>query len=167
MTGLKYPSRTAIQMLSELYPEYAQQFSLQAQAATTGALTKQSKPLLKQYCQKYDDASKVDKASALNSKVEGVKVAMQDNIAAMLQNTEQAETLAERSSQLSEQATVFQKKSKDLRKHMRCKNLKMTVVLVALVVGIFVIVLLPLILRAKRAASGGRMLRGVAAGWPE
>ena len=85
---------------------------------------------------------------------------MQDNIAAMLKNTEQAESLAERSNQLNEQANVFQKKSKDLRKQMRCKNIKMTIILVTLVVGILVIVLVPLIMRAKKAATGGRLLRG-------
>ena len=53
---------------------------------------------------------------ASKSKVEGVKVQMQDNITAMLQNDELAESLAERSNQLNEQANVFQKKSKDLRK---------------------------------------------------
>ena len=91
-----------------------------------------------------------------------MKGTMQDNIAAMLKNTEQAESLAERSNQLNEQANVFQKKSKDLRKQMRCKNIKMTIILVALVVGILVIVLVPLIMRAKKAASsgGGRLLRG-------
>jgi len=158
VTGLKYPSRTAIQMITDLYQPYSEKFSLQAKAATQGALTKSSKPLLKEYCQKYDDSSKVDKASALNSKVEAVKGTMQDNIAAMLKNTEQAESLAERSNQLNEQANVFQKKSKDLRKQMRCKNIKMTVILVTLVVGILVIVLVPLIMRAKKAAEGVRML---------
>mmetsp|Transcript_684 Transcript_684/g.1255 ORF Transcript_684/g.1255 Transcript_684/m.1255 type:complete len:295 (-) Transcript_684:284-1168(-) len=162
VTGLKYPSRTTCQLLSELYPEYSSEFSLQAKSATTNALSKKSKSLLKTYCKKYDDSTKVDKASALNSKVDAVKVQMQDNIAAMLQNTEQAETLAERSNQLNEQANVFQKKSKDLRKQMRCKNIKMTIVLVALVVGILVIVLVPLIMKAKKAYSGGdRMLRGL------
>lgn len=161
VTGLKYPSRTAISMLTELHPPYSEQFSLQAKSATTNALSKKSKSLLKEYCKKYDDSSKVDKASALNSKVEGVKVQMQDNIAAMLQNTEQAESLAERSNQLNEQANVFQKKSKVLRKQMRCKNIKMTIILVSLVVGILVIVLVPLIMKAKKAATGGRMLRGL------
>lgn len=85
---------------------------------------------------------------------------MQDNIAAMLKNTEQAESLAERSNQLNEQANVFQKKSKDLRKQMRCKNIKMTIILVTLVIGVLVIILVPLIVRAKNAAKGGRMLRG-------
>jgi len=160
VTGLKYPSRTAIQMLSELYTPYSEQFSLQAKAATNGALTKKSKSLLSEYCKKYDDSSKVDKASALNSKVEVVKGQMQDNIAAMLKNTEQAETLAERSNQLNEQANVFQKKSKDLRKQMRCKNIKMTIILSSLVIGILIIVLVPLIMRAKKAADGNRLLRG-------
>ena len=151
-------------MLTELYTPYSEQFALQAKSATNGALTKKSKSLLSQHCKKYDDSSKVDKASALNSKVEIVKGQMQDNIAAMLKNTEQAETLAERSNQLNEQANVFQKKSKDLRKQMRCKNIKMTIILVSLVVGILVIVLVPLIMRAKKAASGGRMLRGLPGG---
>jgi hypothetical protein len=160
VTGLKYPSRTAIQMLAELYPPYSEKFSLQVKAATTNALSKKSKSLLQEHCKKYDDSSKVDKASALNAKVDEVKVQMQDNIAAMLKNTEQAEGLAERADQLNEQANVFQKKSKDLRKQMRCKNIKMTIILVSLVVGILVIVLVPLIMKAKKAADGGRMLRG-------
>jgi hypothetical protein len=160
VTGLKYPSRTAIQMLNDLYTPYSQQFGLQAKSATTNSLTKKSKNILSEYCNKFDDASKVDKASALNAKVDEVKVQMQDNIAAMLKNTEQAESLAERSNQLNEQANVFQKKSKDLRKQMRCKNIKMTIILVSLVVGVLVIILVPLIIRAKKAATGGRMLRG-------
>jgi len=85
---------------------------------------------------------------------------MQDNIAAMLRNNELGESLAERSNQLNEQATVFQKKSKDLRKQMRCKNIKMTIILVSLVVGILVIILVPLIMRARKIVNGGRMLRG-------
>ena len=43
---------------------------------------------------------------------------------------------------------------------MKCKNIKMTIILVSLVVGILIIVLVPLILKAKKAAEGGRMLRG-------
>ena len=151
VTGLKYPSRTAVQMLSELYAPYNEKFALQVEAATIGALTKKSKPLLSEYCKKYDDAAKIDKASSLTAKVELVKGTMQDNIATMLRNTEQAESLAERSNQLNEQATVFQKKSKDLRKQMRCKNIKMTVILVSLVVGILIIVLVPLVMHWRRA----------------
>jgi len=56
---------------------------------------------------------------------------------------------------------VFQKKSKDLRKQMRCKNIKMTIILTTLVVGILLVILVPLIMKAKKAAGGGRrLLRG-------
>ena len=148
-------------MLTELYTPYSEQFSLQSKSATSNSLTKKSKSLLSQFCTKYDDSTKVDKAAALNSKVEAVQATMQDNIASMLKNTEQAESLAERSNQLNEQANVFQKKSKDLKKQMRCKNIKMTIILVTLVVGVLVIILVPLIVRARNAAKGGgRMLRG-------
>jgi uncharacterized protein YqhQ len=147
-------------MLTELHAPYSEQFSLQFESATTNALSKKSKPLLQEYCKKYDDSTKVDKASSLNAKVELVKGTMQDNIAAMLRNNELGESLAERSNQLNEQATVFQKKSKDLRKQMRCKNIKMTIILVSLVVGILVIILVPLIMRARKLVNGGRMLRG-------
>ncbi|KAL7464575.1 hypothetical protein ACHAXS_004913 [Conticribra weissflogii] len=158
ITGKKYASRAAIKMLQDLYTPYSEQFGLQAKSATNGSLTKKSKSLLASTCKKFDDSSKVDKAAALNVKVEEVKLQMQDNIASMLKNTEQAESLAERSSQLNEQAHVFQKKSKDLKKQMRCKNIKMTIILVSLVVGILIIILVPLIVRAKQAAklaSGG------------
>jgi len=100
-------------------------------------------------CKKYDDLSKVDKTSALIGKVDEVKVQMQDNISAMLKNTEQAESLAERSDQLNEQASVFKKKSTDLRKQMRCKNLKMTIILTVLVAGVLTIILVPLIMKAR------------------
>jgi len=150
ITGLKYPSRVAIQGLIELYGKYSKEFGLQAKSATTNSLTKKSKPILQGMCKKYDDLSKVDKTSSLIGKVDEVKVQMQDNISAMLKNTEQAESLAERSDQLNEQASVFKKKSTDLRKQMRCKNLKMTVILVAVVVGILAIILVPLILKAKK-----------------
>lgn len=149
ITGLQYPSRVAIQMLTELYGQFSEQFGLQAKSATTNSLTKKSKPLLSSCCKKYDDLSNVDKASSLIGKVDAVKVQMQDNISAMLKNTEQAESLAERSDQLNEQAAVFKKKSGDLKKQMRCKNLKMTVILVLLVGGILAVILVPLILRAK------------------
>jgi len=149
ITGLKYPSRVAIQALIELHGKYSEQFGLQAKSATTNSLTKKSKPVLQAMCKKYDDLSKVDKSSALAGKVDEVKVQMQDNISAMLKNTEQAESLAERSDQLNEQASVFKKKSTDLRKQMRCKNLKMTIILTVLVAGVLAIILVPLIMKAR------------------
>lgn len=94
--------------------------------------------------------SQVDKSSALLGKVDEVKSTMQSNIANMLKNTEKAESLAEKSDQLNEQASVFKKRSNDLRKHMAWKNLKMTLLLAAIIIVILVVILGPLIARAKK-----------------
>ena len=136
-------------MLQELYTDFMDKFADKAKTATANELTKKAKSLLTEACQKYDDLDKVDKASNLLSKVDVVKTQMQSNISDMLKNTEQAETLAEKSDQLSEQASVFKKKSTDLRKHMAWKNLKMTLILGGLVVIILIAILWPLIKRAK------------------
>jgi len=153
ITGLKYPSRIAIQMLMELHKTFTNKFGFQFKSATANSLTKKSKPLLVEVCKKYDDLTKVDKGANLLAKVDEVKTSMQGNIAAMLVNSEQAEGLAAQSEQLNEQANVFKKKSTQLKKNMWWKNLKLTILLVLLVVGILAVILVPLILRARKAAK--------------
>jgi Synaptobrevin len=79
-----------------------------------------------------------------------VKNQMQENIAGMLKNTEKAESLADKSNQLNEQASVFKKRSGDLKNQMRWKNLKMTLILGGLVLGIILIIVVPLVMKAKK-----------------
>lgn len=153
VTGLRYPSRVATQMLTECYGEYSEKLGGEVKDAATNSLNRKSKPILTKFCKKYDDVNNVDKASALIGKVDGVKVQMQDNIATMLQNMEQTEAISDQASQLNEQASVFKKKSTDLKRQMKCKNLKMTIIVAVLVVGILLSILLPLISKAKKATS--------------
>jgi vesicle-associated membrane protein 7 len=149
ITGLGYPSRIAIQMLQELYKEFNSSFGAEAKTAAESAMNKKAKKVLTAACTKFDDLTKLDKAASLISKVDGVKSTMQDNISNMLKNSEQAESLAEKSDQLNEQASVFKKKSNDLKKHMACKNLKMTLLLGGVVIVILIIILAPLISHMK------------------
>jgi len=148
IVGLKYPSRVATQLLVDLYGQFSQKFGLQAKAATNNSLSKKAKPMFKSTCEKYADPTKVDKASSLIDKVDQVKTTMSDNIAVMLKNTENAETIAQQSEQLSEQATVFKKKSTDLKKQMWWKNAKMTLLLIGVVTAIVLIIVVPMILKA-------------------
>jgi len=150
ITGLRYPSRVAIKMLQELYEEFNGKFGSDAKTAPTNALSKKAKSMLGAKCKKYEDPKNVDKAQAVLGQVEDVKATMSDNIAGMLKNTEKAETLAEKSDQLNEQASVFKKRSGELKQQMRWKNLKMTLILVGLVVGILLVIIVPLIIRAKK-----------------
>ena len=149
ITGSAYPSRIAIQMLQELYTNVMNKFPTEVATAVENGLTKKAKTILSDACAKYDDLNKVDKASSLLGKVDGVKSQMQSNISDMLKNTEKAESLAEKSDQLNEQASVFKKKSTDLRKQMAWKNLKMTLLLGGIVIVILIVILAPLIKRAR------------------
>eukprot|EP00560_Eucampia_antarctica_P001161 CAMPEP_0197832274 /NCGR_PEP_ID=MMETSP1437-20131217/13998_1 /TAXON_ID=49252 ORGANISM="Eucampia antarctica, Strain CCMP1452" /NCGR_SAMPLE_ID=MMETSP1437 /ASSEMBLY_ACC=CAM_ASM_001096 /LENGTH=227 /DNA_ID=CAMNT_0043435561 /DNA_START=118 /DNA_END=801 /DNA_ORIENTATION=+ len=150
VTGLSYPSRIAVQMLTELYGQYMDTLGLQVKSATTNSLSKKSKTVLSTICTKYDDLSNVDKASSLTAKVDEVKVHMQDNISTMLTNIDKAEHISDQANQLNEQANVFKKKSTDLKKQMRCKDMKMTIILVFLVLAILASILIPLILKATK-----------------
>lgn len=137
-------------MLQELYTEFNDQFGPDAKMAPTDALSKKSKNLLTSYCKRYEDPSNVDKAQKVLGQVDAVKGQMQDNIAGMLKNTEKAESLAEKSDQLNEQASVFKKRSGDLKKQMKWKNFKMTLILGGLVIGIILVIVVPMIIKANK-----------------
>jgi t-SNARE complex subunit (syntaxin) len=145
ITGLGYPSRVAIQMLQELYTQFNAKYGSEAATAGTDAFTKKAKTMLKDICVKYDDLKKVDKTAGILGKVDEAKSTMQSNIAGMLKNTEAAESLAEKSDQLNEQASVFKKRSTDLRKQMAWKDLKMTLLIGGIVVIILIIIIVPLV----------------------
>ena len=140
-------------MVTEIYTEYKKSFGDEAKTAEEKTLTRKSKPILTKYCQKYAAPESVDKASALMQKVDSVKSQMQDNIASMLSNMEKTETISTQAEQLNEQASVFKQKGNELRRQMKCKNLKMTLILTALIVGILLVILVPLISKASKAAA--------------
>merc|ERR1712043_28050 len=119
----------------------------EASSAPENSLQRKAKTVMADACKKYDDLDNVDKAAGLINKVDVVKTQMQSNIAGMLKNTEKAESLAEKSDQLNEQASVFKKKSTDLRKQMAWKNLKMTLILVLVIIGAILIIVVPLVVK--------------------
>jgi Synaptobrevin len=148
ITGLGYPSRVAIAMLQELYTQFIEKYGEDAKTATKDIFTKKAKTMLKDVCEKYDDLSKVDKAQSLLGKVDAAKASMQSNIANMLKNSEAAESLAAKSDQLNEQASVFKKRTTDLKKQMAWKNMKMTLILAAVIAIILIIIIVPLVRRS-------------------
>lgn len=152
VSGLRYPARVATQMLTELYSEYKATFGIEAKTAEAKSLTRRSKSVLSKYCKKYSKIEGVDKAAQIQSKVNAVKSKMQDNIADMLSNMERAESISNTAEELNEQANVFQKNTKTLKRTMRCKNTKMNMIIALLVVGILLVILVPLISNAVAAS---------------
>jgi competence protein ComGC len=64
---------------------------------------------------------------------------------------EKTEAISSQADQLNEQASVFKKKSTDLRRQMKWKNMKMTIIIVLLITGILLVILIPLIKKAKKS----------------
>lgn len=155
ITGTGYQSRVAIGCLNELYTDFMGKFARDTKSAASNSLSKKSKSILKKVSEKYEDPSKVDKTAKVLGQVDAVKGQMQSNIATMLKNTEKAESLNEKSNQLNEQASVFKKRSTDLKKQMRWKNLKMTLLLAAIVIAIACAIIIPLVNKAKSVTGNG------------
>jgi len=151
ITGPLYPFRVSTQMINELYNCYVAEIGIQSKSATSSSLTKKSKPILANICKKYANFRLVDKTSTLILKVDEVKVEMQENIASMLRNIDRADGIIDQASQLNVQANVFQKNSSTLRKKMKCKNIKMTIILLSVVAFILALILILLITPSKRA----------------
>ena len=140
-------------MLQDLYKEFSSKYGDAAKTAAENSLSKKAKSVMQEACKKYEDPSSVDKTSKILGQVDAVKGQMQDNIANMLKNTEKAEDMAAKSEQLNEQASVFKKRSTDLKKQMQWKNMKMTLILGGVILHIVLVVVVPLIVRAKKLAG--------------
>jgi len=153
ITGTLYPSRVAIAMLQDMYTEFTSKYGDAAKTAAESSLSKKAKSILQDVCKKYEDPSSVDKTQKILGQVDAVKGQMQGNIASMLKNTEKAEDMAAKSEQLNEQASVFKKRSTDLKKQMQWKNLKMTLILGGIILVIVLAITVPLIVKAKKLAS--------------
>ena len=123
ITGTQYPSRVAIALLQDVYSDFSSKYGDAAKTAAENSLSKKAKSILQDVCKKYEDPSSVDKTQKILGQVDAVKGQMQDNIASMLKNTEKAEDMAAKSEQLNEQASVFKKRSTDLKKQMQWTKL--------------------------------------------
>mmetsp|Transcript_9811 Transcript_9811/g.21855 ORF Transcript_9811/g.21855 Transcript_9811/m.21855 type:complete len:144 (+) Transcript_9811:758-1189(+) len=128
-------------MLIELEETFTKKFGVMPSTAAPNSMSNSASSIMKTICKKYDDPANVDKTKELLGKVEEVKGTMADNIAMILENTDKVEDLAEKSTVLTDQATEFQKKSKQLKKNMWWKDMKMTL-LVGLVVCLLLLVIL-------------------------
>jgi len=148
ITGQRYPSRIAITMLKELYTQFQFHHGKAAimapKVSSPKGAVKEATKLLRDFCDSYADPANVDSAQKVLSQVDNVKGRMQDNIANMLHNTENAEALAERSDQLNEQADIFRIKSTALKKDMWWKNIKTNILLLIIATVVLLIIVVPI-----------------------
>ncbi|CAM9570497.1 unnamed protein product [Ectocarpus sp. 8 AP-2014] len=149
VTDKEYPARIAFTLLEEAQTKFLTKVGDKSLTAKEGGLSRTMKSSFSDLCIKYDDIRNVDRMAAVQDKVDVVKVTMQDNIQQMLANEERLDQISENAENLNEQAKVFQNRSSALRRQMRCKAIKMWLLLALVVIILLIIIIVPIALHAK------------------
>lgn len=120
--------------------QFVAKFGDQAKTAKDRALNSAAAQLLQKICQKYDNLQEVDKLAAVTQKVDSVKLVMQDNVDIALQNCVKLESIERQAEELQQQAGLFKRNANELKKRMWWKNIKMKLILGAIILAILGII---------------------------
>lgn len=156
ITAEQYPQRCAVQLVSELARSFTARAGEQVDASSENGLSRVTSGLLSELCARFDDPRAVDTLAKTVEKVESVKLIMQENIEQVLANTVQLDHIAETAENLNDQASVFKRNAKDLRKKMWWKKLKMTLLMVFIITVILIAIAVPvaIFIQSKETAEG-------------
>ncbi|CAM9103168.1 unnamed protein product [Phaeothamnion confervicola] len=150
VTDREYPARVAFALLDEAQIKFETKVGDKSLTAREGSLNRTMKDTFRDLCIKYDDLKNVDRLASVHDKVNVVKTIMEDNIAQLLANEEQLQRVADNAENLNEQAKVFQNRAVHLRRQMRCKAIKMWLLLALVIVVVLIIVITPIALYCKK-----------------
>ncbi|CAM9251228.1 unnamed protein product [Chrysoparadoxa australica] len=137
-------------MLDEMQSKFITKVGEKSLTAKEGQLNRTMKSSFSDILNKFDDVRNVDKMAAVQDKVNIVKTVMEDNIQQMLANEEKLESIAVNAENLNEQAQVFQNRSTALRRQMRCKAIKMWLLIGLAVSLVLIIIIVPTALWCKK-----------------
>lgn len=152
----EYPRRCADLCLHELQSVFRATAGRKCLTCKDDGLSGYCNSHINKICEKYDDIERVDALARTNSKVENLKLVMQQNIDVSLQNTAKIEDLQSRACDLSIQANVFKKKGNQLKNDLMWQNIKTRVylgLLILLVVGSIAGIVYFVFMRSKETKS--------------
>jgi len=118
-----YPDRIAHELLAEFSTNVRNVVGDQCISEAGSELTQLRDPVRNLF-RKYNDLAKMDKAIAVQEKVDSLKVVMQDNVRKILETHASLEHLEDSSRSMSESAGKFLKQSTDLKRQLQLRNLK-------------------------------------------
>mmetsp|Transcript_5940 Transcript_5940/g.8938 ORF Transcript_5940/g.8938 Transcript_5940/m.8938 type:complete len:226 (-) Transcript_5940:112-789(-) len=149
VTDKAYPSRVAFAMLEEVQAKFVTKVGEKSLTAKEGSLSRTFKGSFSDVCLKYEDVKNVDKISSVQGKVDCLKTKMEENISQMLANEEKLELIGQNAQNLNAQAAVFQNRTTQLQRAMRCKALKMWFLLALVITIVLIIIIVPIVMYAK------------------
>jgi hypothetical protein len=131
------------QSITNLFRDFRQSFHDKfpaaeiEQAKQSGNIHKQSQSLFNSLFSQYNSSKLRD----AQGKVEQVKDAMKTNVQKALDNMEQLEDMEVKSEAFEEQARQFSKGATDVKRMMRCRYIKITILLAVIVAVILAIII--------------------------
>ena len=150
ITATSYPIRHAAGLLEDLGKAFAPKEDKGLNVRLEGALNGDLQPKLSKLCARYDDLAQVDNLHATLSKVEAVKVVMQDSIELALNNCVSLESIDQKADELQNQAGMFKTRAKKLRTQMWWKKCKMQLLITFIVLAILACIIVPIVLYFKK-----------------
>ncbi|XP_054592275.2 vesicle-associated membrane protein 4 isoform X1 [Nothobranchius furzeri] len=90
-----------------------------------------------------------DKMKHVQSQVDEVIDVMQENISKVIERGERLDDLQDKSESLSDHASAFSSRAKQLHRRMWWRDMKMKIVVALVVVAILLIIIIPVILRYR------------------
>jgi len=153
ISDIKYPQRTAHMCLEQLQRGFLEKVGDKATTAKDRSLDKTCNALLLKLCQKYDNLAEVDKLAAVSKKVDTVKLVMQENVDLALQNCVKLEHIEKAAEELQQQAGVFKRNANELKKKMWWKNMKMKLIIGAIVLVILGIIIAVIAVMTQKKSS--------------
>jgi len=137
VTSEDYPPRYAQKCMSELIAEVrklGQQLAAWQQSPTEDGFSRKMARPLKGLLMRYADIDSLDKAMAMQKKVDGVTSTMQDTIHTAVGNVQSLDDLQESTANLQSGAKMFTKQARKSRRAMCLKNMKLNAIIFLIVV---------------------------------
>jgi vesicle-associated membrane protein 7 len=142
MTDNDFPRQQAFKFLKDVQQRFVATYGERAKTAIAFAFNADFQKVLQSQMQSFNRShdSQSSKMERVEDEINQVKGVMIENIDKVLQRGEKIELLVDKTEQLNEHAFVFHKGSRDLRRQLWWKNVKL-MLLIALIVLVIIYVI--------------------------
>ena len=142
MTTSSFPNRRAYQFIFDVRDKIFESCGDQINQAIAFSIKKHLLDEIKQMMVEYSGPAHEDKIAIVNRNVNEVKEIMVQNIEKIISRGEKIEILVSKSEELEVNARVFKKQANQVKLHFCCKNIKITVIVVFILVTIVALVVI-------------------------
>eukprot|EP01066_Platyproteum_vivax_P002867 Platyproteum_vivax@DN1360_c0_g1_i1.p1 len=139
-TSKSYPDKYAFQLVTQFMEEVLEKSEALVDVVQAYGLSLEYKDRMKELLSEYDDPNKFDSLYKVKNKVDTTKIAMGDSVRRVLENTEDLESLEQKSATTVESAAVFGRTTRHYRDQQWWRNCK-TIGIVSVIVVITILLI--------------------------